>query len=117
LVRCGKVKFQHRSSKRVVGTATCWDEKGTGERGGFTTTIERQFHLEFNKKEVEKLVDTALNEKLLKKLNINNLKQIDRAGKLEIDVANLREQLLLAHRELKRLKRLIGAARSTLNQA
>jgi len=70
--------------------------------------------LELNKLEVEKLVSTALNEKLLKKLNIKNLAQIDKVSKLEIEIAELRLQLDEANLELRNLRSAIEKAAALL---
>jgi hypothetical protein len=95
--------------------ASCTANGNSGDRGGDYNPIFRNLHLELNKEEVEKLVATALNEKLLRKLNIENLASIDIIGHLELEVQRRNLLLQIANEKNSRLRCLIDDAISMLN--
>lgn len=102
--------------KILVIKASCSHEMGTGERGGEVSAINRKLLLELEKDEVEKLVASALNNKLLKKLEIGNLQSIDLVGKLQLDIDRYKAELDSARREIKRLHKVISKAKAALNE-
>ena len=93
----------------LVIKASCYDDKGYTD----DYDVQREFWLELEKQEVEKLVSTALNHKLLKKLDIANLAQIDKISALENELEQVREELaqsLAEQRTMRsRIRRAIGA--------
>ena len=113
-----RINFSIVPQKKLLEiSASCYHETSSGERGGEYIAINRTFLLQLEKEEVEKLVFTALNKKLLKKLQITNLQNIDLVGKLELDIEGLKTALAASQREVKRLNKIIGAAQKTLAEA
>ena len=105
------------TSKTLEISASCRVELSNGARGGEYHSMNRTFFLELKKEEVEKLVTTALNNKLLKKLDINNLDRIDLVGKLELDIERYKVEMDKAQKEIKRLHKLIDRAKVALNES
>ena len=105
------------TSKTLEIKASCGEELSNGARGGEYHSMNRTFFLELKKEEVEKLVTTALNNKLLKKLDINNLDRIDLVGKLELDIERYKVEMDKAQKEIKRLHKLIDRAKVALNES
>lgn len=113
-----RLDFSIDTHKQIlVISAFCSHEISSGGRGGDYKAVSREFRLELDKDEVEKLVATALNKKLLKKLAIDNLESIDVISKLELDLNRQKEKLNLAEREVKRLKRIVVRATAVLDGA
>lgn len=98
----------------LVIKATCHDRENSGDRGGDYNPVTRQLLLKLNKEEVEKLVATSLNEKLLKKLNIENIANIDVISHLEIELQNRNDELRMVNEEIDSLRELMGDAASML---
>lgn len=103
--------------KTLEISASCRVELSNGARGGEYRSINRTFYLRLERGEVEKLVTTALNNKLLKKLDINNLDRIDLVGKLELDIERYKVEMDKAQKEIKRLHKLIDRAKVALNES
>jgi chromosome segregation ATPase len=96
--------------------ANCSEGHSSGDRGGTYDPVDRQFFLDLDKSEVEKLVAHALNEQLLKKMNIANLAQIDRVSKLEDDLSETKAQLKAAQAKIADLESRITQARKALGE-
>lgn len=94
--------------------ASCTDRESSGNRGGEYNPVTRIFHLRLELAEVEKLVATALNEKLLKKIGITNLAKIDKISKLELDNEALLQQLEAVKEEYADLQKRVSAATKLL---
>lgn len=107
-----KIKFSiNREHSLLVITASCYDEKGS--YGAYD--VEREFHLELEKIEVEKLVSTALNDKLLKQLDIDNLSVIDKVSALELSVDRLQKEIEKVKKENSILRDRIKTAINALS--
>ena len=105
------------TSKTLEINASYGEELSSGARGGEYLSMNRTFYLRLEKEEVEKLVTTALNNRLLKKLDINNLDRIDLVGKLELDIERYKVEMDKAQKEIKRLHKLIDRAKVALNES
>lgn len=107
-----KINFSiNKEHSLLVVTASCYDEK----KGYGAYDVEREFHLEFERNEVEKLVSTALNEKLLKQLDIENLAVIDKVSALELSLEKLQKEFDESRIENAILRARVEAAISTLS--
>ncbi len=106
-----KLRFRiDRDKSLLVIEASCYDEKGYG-----LYDVERDFLLELEKTEVEKLVSTALNEKLLKQLDIKNLSNLDKVSPLELELDRVRKELGASKKDNAELRRRIKRAANALS--
>jgi chaperonin cofactor prefoldin len=68
--------------------------------------------VDFDKEEVEKLVGRALNEKMLRKMDIKNLAQLDKVSSLEKELAKCKRSLKAAESRTQKLEaKLVEIAR------
>jgi len=104
------------SGKKLRIKATCSDRNNSGDRGGEHNPITRDFFLDLDKTEVEKLVGRALNEKLLKKMDIANLSEIDKVSQLENELDKLRRGLDEMSKKVKVLEAKISRATKVLSE-
>jgi len=103
-------------AKELRIKATCSERNNSGDRGGEYNPITRKFLLDLNKTEVEKLVGRALNEKLLKKMDIANLSEIDKVSQLENELDKLRRGLDEMSKKVKVLEAKISRATKVLSE-
>lgn len=104
------------ASQTLRFKASCSEGHGTGDRGGIYNPVDREFVLDLDRPEVEKLVVHALNEKLLKKMKIANLAQIDRVSNLENQLSESQENLAAAQAKILELEKRIAKARRALGE-
>jgi hypothetical protein len=97
--------------------ASCRDRENSGDRGGSYNPVTRRLLVELERAEVEKLVEVSLNERLLKRLNIQNLEKIDAVSALELRIKELEMRLSDTQSENERLREVIKSAGRILAEA
>lgn len=102
----------NKVNQQLVIEAFCYDSKGITD----VYDVNRQFLLKLEKDEVEKLVSKALNDKLLKNLDIQNLASIDKVSALERDLQKAKNKIKALKKENSFLKNLISKAINILNE-
>lgn len=93
--------------KHLIIEASCWDEFGSGERGGQPISINRTFYLQLEVEDIERLIYFILKPKILADLDIQKLQKADRSKKLQVDIVRLRSELRLAKQEAAKLRKLM----------
>lgn len=94
----------------LVITSFCYEQRGiSGEYN-----VERTFRLELDRKDVEKLIDSVLNEKILKKMGVSNLSNMGRMARLELSLEKILCEVKKLKVENSFLRRNINKAKSIL---